>query len=421
MASDGLYLVLDNGARLFVGTQKAAEDQSLLRRHRVSRIVCVGTPAFHQGDDDDDQVHSNGSKKNIAYLEVHVLDLPSENLLGRLDSCVSFIDEGMRREENVLVNCVYAQSRSPTVVAAYLMRLKGLAVAQAIELVQEAQPTVHVNPGFQAQLDLYSDLGCRLPATKKVEIGPTAPSAGGRGVAQEEDTGTSRVSKPSANTTATVWAGATYRWFLFACGLKLSGGFGGEGEHNGAFGGGEGCGRLYRCKACRAPLFRDSNVLDHLHPIVQAASDSTFASFSKHGDGSSWIKARDAAAIAAAGSTNNTVVRGAKGRHDPTVRREGGVTRSNKNSCGRGVVSLAGKGVCTSVFTEALGWVGVADRGRHSRHFAHSSGKIFCPGKKGTVVCGSKLGAWSLDGINCSCGRMVKPAIQFTLSRIERV
>ncbi|CBJ29054.1 conserved unknown protein [Ectocarpus siliculosus] len=416
MASDGLYLVVpEKGARLFVGTQKAAQDRSLLRRHRVSRIVCVGTPAFHQGD--DDEVHSNGSK-NISYLEVDILDLPSENLLGRLDSCVSFIEEGMSREENVLVNCVYAQSRSPTVVAAYLMRLKGLSVAQAIELVQEAQPTVHINPGFQAQLDLYSDLGCRLPATKKVEIGPTAPSAGGRGVAPEEPIGISQESKPSTNTT-TVWAAATYRWFLFACGLNLGGGFGGEGGHNGAFHGGEGCGRLYRCKACRAPLFRDSNVLDHLHPVVQAASDSTFASFSKHGDGSSWIKARDAADIAAAGSTK-TVVRGAKGRHDPTVRRGGGATHSN-NNCGKSVVSSAGKGMCTSVFTEALDWVVVADRGRHSGHFAHSSGKICCPGKKGTVVCGSKLGAWSLDGINCSCGRLVKPAFQFTLSRIERV
>ncbi|CAN0536193.1 unnamed protein product, partial [Ectocarpus sp. 12 AP-2014] len=116
--------------------------------------------------------------------------------------------------------------------------------------------------------------------------------------------------------------------------------FGGEGGHNGALQGGEDCGRLYRCKACRAPLFRDSNVLDHLHPIVQAASDSTFASFSKHGDGSSWIKARDAAAIAAAGSTN-AVVRGANGRHDRTVRRGGGVTYSN-NICGKSVVSLAG-------------------------------------------------------------------------------
>ncbi|CAB1103618.1 unnamed protein product [Ectocarpus sp. CCAP 1310/34] len=415
MASDGLYLVLpEKRGRLFVGTQKAAQDRSLLRRHRVSRIICVGTPAFHQGD--DDEAHSNCSK-NISYLEVDILDVPSENLLGRLDSCVSFIEEGMSREENVLVNCVYAQSRSPTIVAAYLMRLKGLSVAQAIELVQEAQPTVHINPGFQAQLDLYSDLGCRLPATKKAEIGPTAPSAGGEGVAPEESIGTSRESKPSTNTT--VWAAATYRWFLFACGLKLSGGYGGEGGRNGAFQGGEDCGRLYRCKACRAPLFRDSNVLDHLHPIVQAASDSTFASFSKHGNGSSWIKARDAAAIAAAGSTN-TVVRGAKGRPDPTVRRGGGVTHNN-NICGKSVVSLAGKGVCTSVFTEALDWVGVAGRGRHSRHFSHSSGKICCPGKKGTVVCGSKLGAWSFEGFNCSCGRLVKPAFQFTLSRVERV
>ncbi|CAN0345249.1 unnamed protein product [Scytosiphon promiscuus] len=114
---------------------------------------------------------------------------------------------------------------------------------------------------------------------------------------------------------------------------------------------------LYRCKACRAPLFRDCNVLDHLHPILLAASDSVFASFSRHGDGS---------------------------------------------SC------------CSSVFTEPLDWLGIAESGQRRA-------KVTCPGKKGAAACGSKLGAWSLEGANCSCGRMVKPAIQFTLSRVECV
>lgn len=129
----GLYLVLveeagsssfsssssSSSARLFLGTQTAAQDRQLLRRHGISRIVCVGTPAFHQraGREDREECHLNdssdsGSSDGFVYLEIPVLDLPSENLLGRLDACVAFVGDGMRRGQGVLVNCVFAQSRS---------------------------------------------------------------------------------------------------------------------------------------------------------------------------------------------------------------------------------------------------------------------------------------------------------------------
>lgn len=129
-AEQGLHLLAleqlgeGNEARLFLGTQKAAQDRSLLRRERISRIVCVGTPAFHQGEagegqheggngDDADTPDSSGrNDRRLVYLEVPVLDLPSENLLGRLDACVYFIEDGLRRGERLLVNCVFAQSRS---------------------------------------------------------------------------------------------------------------------------------------------------------------------------------------------------------------------------------------------------------------------------------------------------------------------
>lgn len=122
----GIYRVLnETPARLFLGTQKAAQNRQLLRKHGVSRIVCVGTPAFHRDttvggegplggrdDEGDSSTSSNNNGSEFAYLEVPVLDLPSENLLGRLDECTSFIEDGMRRGQGVFVNCVFAQSRS---------------------------------------------------------------------------------------------------------------------------------------------------------------------------------------------------------------------------------------------------------------------------------------------------------------------
>ena len=125
----GIYCVLkETRARLFLGTQRAAQNRQLLRRHGVSRIVCVGTPAFHrdkvggeeplEGRDNDGEegdscnTIGNNNGSGFTYLEVPVLDLPSENLLVRLDECTSFIEGGMRRGQGVFVNCVFAQSRS---------------------------------------------------------------------------------------------------------------------------------------------------------------------------------------------------------------------------------------------------------------------------------------------------------------------
>lgn len=86
--------------KLFLGTQRAAQNAVLLRQNRVSRVLCVGTPQFHPGE--------------FSYLEVPVLDTPSANLLAHLDHCVSFIEAGISEGQNVLVNCVFAQSRSVT-------------------------------------------------------------------------------------------------------------------------------------------------------------------------------------------------------------------------------------------------------------------------------------------------------------------
>lgn len=424
MASeDGLYPIpsceaaqpeIGRRGRLFLGTQQAAQDRSLLRRYAVSRIVCVGTPAFHQqqeenvdgrpkrgdeGDCSDGTTSDADVTGDLVYLEVNIKDLPSENLLGRLDACVAFIENGMRRGETVLVNCVYAQSRSAAVVVAYLM-CKGLSLSQATDKVREAQPTVHINPGFEAQLQLYYDLGCRLPDTKPID----------------EDT-RNISSAAVVEKKSTIMAGATYRWFSFAKRVQEEGLRPCTASPPRAETRATSNGAAYRCKACRALLFRESNILDHAHPLVRAASDSVFASFSRHGDGSSWLKARDAAT--AASFSTKKGLRGAKGRYQPRVLGRG-VKYSSCRS--KGVAPSDERCNCTSVFTEALDWVRIVDSTCSREDIAHtSSGKIMCPGRKGAAACGSKLGSWSLGGITCSCGRIVKPAIQFTLGRIERV
>lgn len=290
------------------------------------------------------------------------------------------------------------------------MKHKGWALSQALTEVRRAQPTVHINPGFEAQLSLYQELGCRLPG---------AITAADRGNVQ---------------------AGATYRWFLLACFLKNNKysahlrstnketGYTADarnGEEEDA------CGRedvgkpgiskklttksFFRCKTCSHPLFFECHVIDHLHPLVRTVSDSTYDSFSRHGDGSSWLAARDAAAAS----------RTKKKASSQQRYHNGGIGRGKRSFEGpvACTVSTMPTGPCTSVFTEPLEWIVALNemRGFSGGSFDKRVGKITCTGVKASgAVCGGKLGAWSLDGIDCSCGTTVKPAVQFILSRIER-
>lgn len=289
------------------------------------------------------------------------------------------------------------------------MKHKGWALSQALAEVCRAQPTVHINPGFEAQLILYQELGCRLPG----EV--TTPDQGN------------------------IHAGATYRWFLLACGLKnniFSAHLSGTNKetryttHTRNSEEADACGSehvgrpglakklttgpFFRCKSCSHPLFSECSVIDHSHSLVRTVSDSTYDSFSRHGDGSSWMAARDAASASRTkkkASCQRRLHNGGPGRGKRSI--EGPVART---------VSAMPRGCCTSVFTEPLEWIAALNE---MRGFSGGSfervGKITCPGiKTSRKVCGGKLGTWSLDGIDCSCGTTVKPAFQFILSRIER-
>ncbi|CAM9463720.1 unnamed protein product [Discosporangium mesarthrocarpum] len=400
MGDQQLHCVIkeEDGRSLYVGTQEAAKNLQLLREHGVGSILCVGSIPFHENEAD------------LKYKVVSVLDIPTENLLVHLDSCISFLTDGLDHGKSVLVHCVYGQSRSATVAVAFLMR-SGKGLEEAVSIVRRAQPTIHINPGFGAQLLLFAEMGCRL-------TGGGVDSPGGLN------------------------AGATYRWFLFACEIstqlnrreaQAGGCFKGKPGLTVALGEAPGLVPRYLCKACRMLLFTEANVVDHTHPICLAFSDSTYESFARHGDGSSWLASMREA------TSKSSCQQGERGvgpvredsRHCPSTdlqHRSGDTGRDRMKGKGRGKRSSReikktleqardrsswSLNSCTSIFTEALGSTGlVGDGGEHS-------GKIKCWGRGG--LCGSKIGTWSLKGVTCSCGRTIRPAVQFTRSRVERI
>jgi len=69
---------------------------------------------------------------------------------------VTFIGEGLTCGKGVLVHCRHGQSRSATVVAAYLIANKICGgVEEAMDFLKEKRPRVNPNDGFMEQLRKY--------------------------------------------------------------------------------------------------------------------------------------------------------------------------------------------------------------------------------------------------------------------------
>ena len=52
----------------------------------------------------------------------------------------------------VLVHCSAGESRSPTIVIAFLISTRGCTFLEAFSLVKERRPSINPNPSFVAQL-----------------------------------------------------------------------------------------------------------------------------------------------------------------------------------------------------------------------------------------------------------------------------
>lgn len=147
---------------LFIGPIGAARNLESLQKSGITYVLNASPviPCFH--------------KKYLRYKKVFVYDDPDEDLSRYFDESNKFIHKA-RKKGGVLVHCFAGQSRSATLVAAYLISCEGLDASAALNLIRKTRPSVQPNTGFMRQLRTYSqDLqGARL--TKKPDEGMGDP------------------------------------------------------------------------------------------------------------------------------------------------------------------------------------------------------------------------------------------------------
>lgn len=130
---------------LFLGNARTAAASELLACAGVT--LCVNVSRQQPGP----------RAPGVAELRVPVFDDPAEDLLAHLEPTCAAMEAAVRAGGACLVYCKNGRSRSAAVCTAYLMRHRGLSLAQAFQTVKSARPMAEPNPGFWSQLQKYEE------------------------------------------------------------------------------------------------------------------------------------------------------------------------------------------------------------------------------------------------------------------------
>ncbi|KAG5869447.1 hypothetical protein JTB14_026091 [Gonioctena quinquepunctata] len=94
----------------------------------------------------------------FAYLTLDIADDVTENIIRFFPKVRQFIDEALSNNCKVLVHGNSGNSRSATLVLAYIMEKYGLTCSEALHYVKEKRASVDPNEGFRAQLIEYEPI-----------------------------------------------------------------------------------------------------------------------------------------------------------------------------------------------------------------------------------------------------------------------
>jgi atypical dual specificity phosphatase len=128
---------------LYLGPCSAASSKQFITSNSITDVLSIGAnPA--QGE------RVNG----VGYYRLSANDSTTFSISTTVSAGCEIIDSVIRTKRNgkILVHCSAGISRSPTVVAAYLMKHEGMTLKAALGHIVRVRPQVSPNAGFLKQL-----------------------------------------------------------------------------------------------------------------------------------------------------------------------------------------------------------------------------------------------------------------------------
>lgn len=125
---------------LYLSNYQGSIDYEALKSHHITQILTVGSELPRHKD------------PRFKTMHIKIADSADENIKKYFNSTYGFIKRG-----RTLVHCAAGVSRSPTIVAAYLMRVNGWPAKQALAYIWDRRNIVNPNYGFMQQLEKFEE------------------------------------------------------------------------------------------------------------------------------------------------------------------------------------------------------------------------------------------------------------------------
>jgi len=142
---------------LYLGDIEDAADISKLQKHGITHIVnCCGVNQEMIASGVNDQtgsIYYQGS--GINYMQIEAEDRDGYDMIQHFAQTTEWIDEGRKNGGKIFVHCVAGASRSPTIIAAYLLIKQGWDLDRIARHVIRLRHLACPRPYFAKQLEQF--------------------------------------------------------------------------------------------------------------------------------------------------------------------------------------------------------------------------------------------------------------------------
>ncbi len=121
---------------LYIGPYTCANTTASLDNVSIKHIINVT------------KEHPNYFPQFYDYMKIPVSDECKEDLAQYLDNAADYIEYAVKNRENILVHCAAGQSRSASIVLAYLVKHQQMTLKDALEFLKSKRNCVSPNIGF---------------------------------------------------------------------------------------------------------------------------------------------------------------------------------------------------------------------------------------------------------------------------------
>lgn len=128
---------------LWLGNLDATYDLEFLREANITHVLSI--------IEIDHSTHALVTK-GVIHMRIRMYDSDEEPIYNVFPTACNFIEDALKHGGAVYVHCLMGISRSPTLVAAYLMKTRGMGVEEVLEFLVARRPIVCPNDGFRAAL-----------------------------------------------------------------------------------------------------------------------------------------------------------------------------------------------------------------------------------------------------------------------------